>query len=78
LERDRLNCGSCARKCPAGSICTRGACEVSCARPLRVCGNQCTAVLLDPKNCGACGNVCKGDAICRYGKCVTPKPGPGL
>ncbi|MFT4040383.1 MAG: hypothetical protein QM692_19540 [Thermomicrobiales bacterium] len=49
VTSDRANCGSCGVACPAGAICTGGAC-VFCASDRVVCNNTCVDIATDAAN----------------------------
>lgn len=57
-----------------------------CASPLRVCGEACVDVSVDPAHCGACDVDCdampnvRGPASCAAGQCIphTCEPGWGI
>ncbi|KAK9089729.1 hypothetical protein Scep_028811 [Stephania cephalantha] len=54
VERDRMNCGKCGRRCKYNEICCRGRCVNS---------------YFDENNCGGCYNKCKKGSLCAYGMC---------
>src|SRR4051812_39118009 len=74
LATDNANCGACERACPSGSVCSDGACAITCAAPLGICGSgasaACTDLQNDPSNCGACGKACALGDLCLTGGCV--------
>ncbi|XP_068323455.1 stigma-specific STIG1-like protein 2 [Pyrus communis] len=51
---DRVNCGTCGKKCKYGETCCKG----KCVNPRS-----------DKKNCGSCNNKCKKGSSCVYGMC---------
>jgi hypothetical protein len=75
LQNDVNNCGTCAKKCPAGATCLAGVCtcyDVTCNdTPFSICGTfpywACRDLLTDESNCGACGRVCPARSVCVKG-----------
>ncbi|KAF8030216.1 hypothetical protein BT93_E2610 [Corymbia citriodora subsp. variegata] len=51
---DRLNCGTCGKRCKYGEMCCRG----SCVNPS-----------VDEKHCGRCSNKCSKGSSCVHGLC---------
>ncbi|XP_062162835.1 stigma-specific STIG1-like protein 3 [Alnus glutinosa] len=54
VTTDRLNCGSCGKKCSYSKICCQG---------------KCVSPMSNEKHCGSCGNNCKKGGFCAYGMC---------
>ncbi|MEI8256800.1 MAG: MXAN_6577-like cysteine-rich protein [Deltaproteobacteria bacterium] len=70
LATDVTHCGACGRRCPAGAVCTGGACgAIGCAGGELRCQGLCVAVAADNANCGACGRVCRSGDACIDGAC---------
>jgi hypothetical protein len=70
LQNDNTNCGLCGRVCPAGQVCSLGACSVSCAAGQTNCSGVCRDLTSDNNNCGACGRACSAGQACASGTCV--------
>src|SRR4051812_15801623 len=62
LASDALNCGACARTCPANQLCSGGTCTSSCPQGLATCDRSCVDLMLDHEHCGACSNACSSGA----------------
>lgn len=77
----RLDCGACGRRCPPGSVCNAGTCQLvegcpaagACVLPNgqtgACCGSQCTDLDRE-ESCGGCGNRCAPGQVCQAGDCV--------
>ena len=71
LQTDRGNCGACGTTCPAGRVCDRGSCVVTCSTGATNCNGSCRDLQTDRANCGACGAECAAGQVCSAGMCVT-------
>jgi alpha-tubulin suppressor-like RCC1 family protein len=73
LSTDNADCGACGHRCPAGEVCSGGACQASCSPPFVRCGSSCADLANDPNHCGACGTACgpyaHASAACVQGVC---------
>lgn len=69
LRFDPSHCGDCNTVCPAGEVCSRGACGLTCSGGSTLCGDRCVDTLHDPANCGGCGTACSSDKVCSNGAC---------
>ncbi|MFO0602792.1 MAG: MXAN_6577-like cysteine-rich protein [Polyangiales bacterium] len=88
---DNVNCGACGNACPAGQVCSNGACAATCAAPLTRCtdasaadrraGDSCANTANDPANCGRCGAACNLDHVavhaCTAGACAVVRCAAG-
>ncbi|KAE8700454.1 F-box/RNI/FBD-like domains-containing protein [Hibiscus syriacus] len=54
VEKDRLNCGKCGRKCKHTEIC---------------CNGNCVNPMSDKWHCGGCNNGCDKGSKCLFGMC---------
>jgi hypothetical protein len=59
--------------CPAGQICTNGACVSGCAPGLTPCNGACVDLDTNTSNCGSCGIQCASGQVCVSGVC-SPVP----
>ena len=69
-KSDGQNCGGCGQACPAGQVCSNGACAIACYNGTSACGQSCVNLQDDPQNCGTCMTACKGGEVCSMGKCA--------
>jgi adhesin HecA-like repeat protein len=69
-SQDNNNCGACGNVCPAGKICSNGACVLSCQAGLTNCSGICINTASDISNCGFCGHVCPAGQVCVAGNCT--------
>ncbi|MFO0609192.1 MAG: hypothetical protein U0324_38870 [Polyangiales bacterium] len=83
-QSDVRNCSACGRACPAGQVCSGGACRASgCAGAGETsCDGSCFNLQTDLANCGSCGHACpagaNASATCAAGVCgLTCNPGFG-
>jgi hypothetical protein len=67
LQRDNTSCGACGRSCPAGTVCTAGAC--ACAGGQTMCGGACVDTATSAAHCGGCGKACASNQTCTDGAC---------
>src|SRR5690242_19406695 len=63
LETDPQHCGSRSNACPAGEVCSSGACKSSCQSPTTKCsasdgGVTCANLTSDTNHCGSCTTAC--------------------
>ncbi len=72
LSRDHHHCGKCGNRCPPGTSCIRGKCEIVCPNSQTLCNKKCVDLLSDIFNCGRCGNRCPVGAQCVNGSCSCP------
>jgi hypothetical protein len=49
---------------PAGQVCSRGMCQVSCGAGTHQLRGVCRDLQTDNANCGACGNACAAGQVC--------------
>jgi hypothetical protein len=73
LGNDPSNCGQCGNSCPAGEVCSGGACYSRCANGITDCSGSCVDLGTDANNCGACGTICtnaSGAPKCVGGVCA--------
>ncbi len=68
-QNDRRHCGACGNACAAGSVCTAGACVVSCPTGQSACSSVCFDLKNDPGHCGSCTRTCGTDEFCSQGNC---------
>jgi hypothetical protein len=74
-KSDNLNCGACGNACAAGTVCSNGSCQVTCAAGLMDCGGGCIDPSTDRAHCGVIagcvgGDVCVDGELCSAGACV--------
>jgi hypothetical protein len=74
---DPSNCGTCGKICPAGQVCSGGAC--ACPNGTTSCSGVCVELGNDPLHCGSCTKVCTAGSVvdggtaalsCKGGQCV--------
>jgi hypothetical protein len=70
LTNDNAHCGACDRVCPAGQLCTSGACALSCGVGITNCSGTCRDLQSDRDHCGTCGRACGSLQTCAAGSCV--------
>ncbi|MFH0900458.1 MAG: cadherin-like beta sandwich domain-containing protein [Pseudomonadota bacterium] len=77
-QTDRLHCGGCAGQggeaCPAGEVCSSGACSLSCGGSTpTLCDERCVDTQTDRLHCGGCagqgGEACPAGEVCSAGAC---------
>lgn len=73
-QNNREHCGGCENKCPAGSICNKGMCQLSCQKGKDVCGETCVDLQSNRNHCGKCKNACEEGKFCKVGTCQTSCP----
>ena len=69
VQVDPLDCGACGVACGAGTVCSAGACVLSCVPSQQACegpggGGYCADLARDTNNCGACGATCPTGQAC--------------
>ncbi len=70
---DARNCSACGRACPAGQVCSAGACRDGCADGETSCAGSCVRLASSVAHCGRCANACPTPAnatpTCAMGAC---------
>jgi hypothetical protein len=70
LQTDDTNCGACGLRCPTGTECLLGVCNLSCGGGETLCNSTCVNLKADNANCGTCGTICTPETACTDGGCV--------
>src|SRR5262249_19624023 len=75
LSTDNVNCGICGNACGTGSVCSGGACTLTCGSLSKCTPSSaspyCANLSTDNANCGTCGNACGSGQSCMAGTCQT-------
>ncbi|MBI4700552.1 MAG: hypothetical protein HY744_05205 [Deltaproteobacteria bacterium] len=69
-DYDPANCGSCAKVCAQGQVCSAGACALQCAGGTTLCANACVDTKTNPAHCGGCSKPCVQGQVCSNGACA--------
>lgn len=69
---DPAHCGACDNACPAGKVCSQGACGDMCGGGTLLCDGLCVDTASSLEHCGDCGNACDANEQCMGGSCRLP------